>query len=163
MITDTWKDEECLCASEFTYKDNFESGKLTAVTVEYIENHETLLNSHIIGSKENIFETKWLIYNHFQYRKGLLILHGNFLYEIFDILCLNTRNFFMAKQWNFVEFNEFLNSFQIKENDFANFELIDFDVLINKRSFQIKVIGCNKYVVAETLDLRKILIKNEFI
>lgn len=153
------KHQELLCSSEFTYKDNIECGKLNRLSEQCYLDTEQLLENFTDNSDENIFEAKWLTFNDYQYRKGLLILHENFLFEIFNILCLNSRYVFLTKQWIFVEHNEFLNSFQIKENDFVDYNLIRFESLANKKSYEVKVIDKMKFVIADTLDLRKSLLK----
>lgn len=43
-----------------------------------------------------------------------------------------------------MKFNEFLNSFEMKENEFVRSELID-----SSESFEIKGIDKNKFVIAE--------------
>lgn len=153
------KHQELLCSNDFSYKDNVESGKLNRAPEDYISNNKHRLKKCIESGVEDILETKWLNFNYYQYKKGLLILYEHFLYEIFDILCLNSRYFFMTKQWVFVEFNEFLNSFQIKPNEFADYVLIDFEALTNKKSYEVKVVDQMNFVIAENLHLRKSLMK----
>lgn len=153
------KHQELLCSTGFTYRDNIECGKLNRLPEEYISNNKQILEKVIKIFSANTFETKWLVCNDYQYRKCLLILHEDFLYEIIDILCLNYRYFFKTKQWIFVEFNEFLNSFQIQENEFVDYILIDFETLTNKKSYEKKAIEKTIFVIADTLDLRRSLLK----
>lgn len=155
------KHQEILCSSEFTYSDKIECGKLINLCAEYTEKHKQLLHfclSDGLGL-ENIYEIKWFNFNNNYYRKGLLILHDNSLHEIFDILCLHSKYFFITKQYTFVKFNVFLNSFQLEENEFAAYDLIDFDNITNKKSYEVKVIDKNKFIIADTLELRRIFCK----
>lgn len=154
------KHQEMLCTSGFTYMDNIECGKLKNLSAEYIKNHRQLLDSYTSDGLDDMFETKWFNYNSNHYRNGLLIMHNNSLHEIFDILYLHSEYFFITKQLTFVEFNEFLNSFEIEENKFVEYDLIDFSKLMNKKSYEVKSIDKNKYVIADTLELRRIFLKS---
>lgn len=151
-----FKHQELMCSSDFSYKDKIESGKPMLLSREFVENHKQLFAPDLdLGE---FLEIKWFDFNNNYYRKGLMILHENCLLEICHILCSHSQYFFITKKWTFVQFNVFLNSFQFRENEVAAYDLIDFHSLTSKKTYEIKVIDTEKYIVADSLEIRRIFL-----
>lgn len=149
------KHQELLCSNGFTYTDDLECGKLRRLNAGYLAQHESLIRSRFTDNPENVFSTKWLTFNNYEYRKGLMIVYANNLHEIIDIFCDGSHYYFMTKQWTFAEYNVFLNSFEIRENELVDVDLIGFNILENKKPYQVKSIENKNFVVPENLDLTR--------
>lgn len=147
------KHQELLCKNGFSYVDDVENSVVKPLENYLASKYENLLFDTFGKDVETITEIKWLHINNYEYRKNLLVLHNSFLYQIQNILINANRHYFICKQFNAVSFNSFLNSFKIEEN--SHYILLEFSKLEHKKSYEIKSIESNTYIVAETLDLRK--------
>lgn len=147
------KHQELLCKNGFTYVDDIEKGVVVALDKNLTTNHEQLLFDTFGKEVENVTQIKWLRINNYEYRKNLLILHNFSLYQIQNILIIDNRFYFLCIQFYAVSFNSFLNSFKIEES--SNYILIELCNLENMKTYEIKFIGSDSYIVAETLELRK--------
>lgn len=146
------KHQNSLCTNGFTYKDSIENGKLVLLDNNFISKYKIILNDEFGGETINVSETRWLRINNYHYRKDLLIIYDAFLHQIQNVLVFQNRYYFLCKRFDTVSYNRFLNSFKIEENSIEI--LIELCKLQNTKSFELKLIGSENYVIASTLELR---------
>lgn len=144
--------QSSLCVNGFTYKDFIENGKATRIDSNFVSKHKSLLIDEFATDFTRSSETKWLRINNYHYRPGLLIIHDGFLHQVMNILLFENRHFFICKRMDVISYNCFLNSFEIKENTIEI--LIELSKLKITKSYEMKLIGSGKYVIADTLALR---------
>lgn len=147
------KHQSLACAHGFTYNDDIQTGMRVAPKDNL--KLKQLLNDTFENEVDNLNEIKWLRINNYEYRKGLMIVHETFLYQIHNILENEDGFFLLCKQFRVVSFNSFLNSFKIDEN--TAYGLVDLCNLKNKKTYEIRTIESNRYVVVESLELRNYL------
>lgn len=147
------KHQEQLCINGFTYVDNVEMGMEVPLDSSITSQHENLFMGIFGNEVAHIKEIKSLCINNYEFRKKLLILHDTSMYQIQNVLIIASRYYFLCKRFDVVTFNSFLNSFEIKES--TMYILVELGDLENMRTYEIKFIGSDSYVVADTLELRK--------
>lgn len=106
-----------------------------------------------VSESDLIYSVKWLQYNNYRYRPGLLILHDKFLFEIDRILIVNDEYHILCFQYEKVNFDSFLNSFKIKKTEPQRNLSVKFGSLQKKELYEKKKLNDDFYVLADTLDL----------
>lgn len=147
------KHQELMCKNEFTYANDVEKGMVVPLDNNLTTKHEKLLFDTFEKVVERVVQIKWLRINNYEYRNNLLILHNSSLNQIQNILINDNRFYFLCKQFDVVSFIPFLNSFKIEENSI--YILVELCNLKHMKSYEIKFIESDKYIAADTLDLRK--------
>lgn len=157
------KHEQNFCEKGVTCGNIVTCQKPKKIPQDLVAQHEDFLLNSIFETTEWM-ETKSLQCDNYEYRYGFLFIHDSKLYQIHNIFCLNENYVFASKRYEIVCFNEFLNSFQVKEKlnednegneDIEdNYDYIHFKELKNKVSYEIIVLSGNEYVIEEDLDFR---------
>lgn len=109
---------------------------------------------HYFSENDVVYQSNWLQLNNYKYRDGILILHNSHLFVIHNILSVNNCFYFLGKKCDVIEFDKFLNSFKIRENEYFDLELINVNNLKIKTPYEIFKIGNESYVISDTLELR---------
>lgn len=136
----------------FTYVDNVENGAPIPLDDDSISKHAHIL-AHTFGEAiEKVRKIKWLRMNNYEYRPDLLILYENSLFQIQQILMNGNHYFFLSRRYNSMDFNSFVNSFEVVET--TELVLISFSDLKYCKSYEMKSIESVNYVTADTLELR---------
>lgn len=131
-------------------------GALFSPNETFFIEHETLLNTSIFANSfSRLKETKWLRFNHFEYRQELLIVNNECFCEILKILCIDNIWSFLCKPLKVILFDPFLNSYKVEKNHTSNSILVNFESLSILRTYEICYIASDKYVKADTLELRR--------
>lgn len=94
---------------------------------------------------------KFLKYNCFQYRKGLVLIEQGNAYEILEILVCDYTYSFICKELQLLEFDSFFNSIKVGSRNTQSFTLIKFEDLKNKQTYQKTHVNRNSYIIADTL------------
>lgn len=145
------KHQTLMCTNGYTYISNIKSGVLVSLDNNFITQNEEVLNENV-GDLSKLNEIKWLRINSYEYRKDLFIVHQHFFYQIQKILIDDNCYFLFCKKFNVVAFDSFLNSFRIKED--AVLILIELSKLKNAKTYEMKTIEKDQYVICESLGLR---------
>lgn len=145
------KHQTLICTNGFTYIDNIKSGMLVSLDSNFIAQNEQVLNENV-RDLSKLSEIKWLRINSYEYRKDLFIVHQKFFYRIRKILIDDNCHFLFCQRFNAVTFVSFLNSFRIEED--VSFILIELSKLKNARTYEMKTIEKDQYVICESLALR---------
>lgn len=102
----------------------------------------------------------FLKYNKYTYRPNLFIYQNNVFKQILYVFCCNVdgkNSFsFLCDSYYICGENRFLNSFEIKKILDTAVQLISFDDLGIKNSYEGKILDNKCYVIAETLALPKL-------
>lgn len=150
------KHQQNLYSTGYSYKDDLESGALFSPNETFFIEHETLLNTSIFANSfSRLKETKWLRFNHFEYRRELLIVNNECFCEILKILFIDNIWSFLCKPLKVILFDLFLNSYKVEKNHTSNSILVNFESLSILRTYEICYIASDKYVKADTLELRR--------
>lgn len=147
--------QQNLCLSGFTYKNKIEFGATKSISNEFRLKYSEVLEIFDIDQL-TVSETKYLRFNNYEYRHGLLIIKNSVVYKIHNILVLNSDYMLLVKSMTLAIFNNFLNCFEIKENSSANYELISVHNLINKKSYEMSCVENSTYILSATVDLNKV-------
>lgn len=105
------------------------------------------------------FEAKFLHFNNYKYVKNLIIVYLSLFYEIDRIVFISNEVYFVCQPYKTVCFNKFLHSFQVEKDLSKDFIAIKFADLKHKKSYEMKILAENHYVICQTLDLHKQLNK----
>lgn len=145
------KHQSAMCLNGFTYVDDITSGDWRQMTDDFVSEHGEILQN-AFDEVTSVKQTTWLRVNNYEYRKDLLILHDSFLHSIVHVLFDGSRYFFLCCRLETLSFNKYFNSFKTKETH--QYCLIEYSKLSNKKTYEVKLIESEKYVIAETLELR---------
>lgn len=96
-------------------------------------------------------------YNRFEYRKGLMIMTGEGLFEIMYVFSNEGKLSFFCIPYNVNRFDSFYNSLEIKQmsNNVSDFTLIDLDRMDNPKSYEKKVAENKNFIICDTLEFKK--------
>lgn len=97
---------------------------------------------------------RWLNYNGYKYKEGLILNHSFSFLEIFKISFDGKDYYFVSKQHQLVQFHKTSNSVQITELEPILFSFIELSKLTNKKVYEKKLIKDEIHIVADTLDLK---------
>lgn len=141
--------------NDCSYKDEIHFGKKTFLdddAVGKVRTSFTMSNDE----DENYFEIKWLKFNNFKYKKGLIVSDGFFLYEICKIALITENVYFIVKSIEFMEKDLYSLSIKIRDILPPKYNVIDFQKLKNKQCYDKKRIGEEMFVVTDTVDLENL-------
>lgn len=136
-----------------TCNDEIICQKRMPIPQEIISQHEILI-SRLGSISDDLVQTNSLSCNSYEYKSGFLFVHDSLLYQIHNIFCTGDKYFFLSKRYEVLLFDDFLNSFQVREMNECDFVLVDFAHLKNKVSYEIKFLSGNEYVIEENLEFR---------
>lgn len=119
----------------------------------FLKDHIDLLRKYI-DYNEDIYETKWLMHNIFNYRKGLFIFMRNSMFQIENILVNNFNYYFLCAQFDFVDYDKFLNSIRIQRRQPVHYSVVKFSCLANKTAYENQVLEEKNYIILDNLDLK---------
>lgn len=142
------KHQQIMSRCKNTYDQKISSGKKTKTV-----NISVLGNITEISDNDVIYEIKWLQYNSFRFRPGLLILHRKLLYEIEKLMIVNDEYYVLCFQYESVNFDTFLNGLKVNKLEPKKFAFNKFDSLEKKILYEKKKLNGDLYVTADTLDL----------
>lgn len=143
------KHQQMMCVNGFTYKDNIEHGVLRPFKEENIP--ESVRNCKFSGS---IYIAKFVRINNFRYSKGLLVVHQGIFHEI-DSIIYNMGNFHISCCPRTVDsFDIFLNSLKLKKPGEDSSMIFKISELVHTKTYQIKTLANDRYVISDSLDLR---------
>lgn len=117
-----------------------------------LENKD-LLEQHF-NAGENINEMKKLKYNGIQYCQGLFVHSNNSMYKILKILDAQSNIFFFCSQFDFVSYDDFLNSIKISQSEPNMFNILSFENLNNKEVYESCILNEEFYIILDTLALK---------
>lgn len=136
-----------------------EYGKRTKkLDLKFFEEWKAIFEAQNIFTSDNILETPFLKYNIFEYRKGILIFSEKSLFEINRVFVLGSDYYFACVQYEFIEYDSFLNSIEIRECDPSVMSLKKFSSMKNRTVFEIKKLNSKLYIILDTLDLKSLYV-----
>lgn len=154
------KHQQMLASNSVVLNNQIHSGKKTIIekSSKYTKDLENLVRTQI---NENIYSVSWLSCNEYYYKKNLVILNESKLFEIESILFYNNSFYFVCNEISFISIDSYLNSLKIKISEKCDFKIFDFEKLSNKKSFEIKKLGFESYIIMNSLELRHAFVKNQ--
>lgn len=150
------KHQQHLSTSEYSFTDSFQRTALVTVSTRFIAENKILIDSK--WGHKLIHQSKHLQFNSFQYSKDLIIIHNNALYKIRKIIfCENVYSFICEKLLP-VKWVNFLNSFKVSA-DLSGPIIIDLEELQTKKSFELKRIESEYFIIGDTNEIRNVLME----
>lgn len=138
LLSIAMKHQEKLVAVKNSFQDKSETGAQKKVNnVDFLKFKN--IPQFQFADSSTIKTTKWFLFNGYRYKQGILISYNNFLNEIRDILLVHDEIYFVCVQHEIVEFNTFLNSFQIRQRETDPLTLVQFYALKNKKPYSKKI------------------------
>lgn len=136
----------------FTYVDEIHSASTQkCISWEVLENVD--LDDVDV---DHINEIDFFSCNSYQYKIGFFIVHDSKFWQITHILTNNEHKFwFVCVFFEILRFNDFCNSFEIKKSSEKSFNLISFENLANKTSYEKKYSKGSNHIIVDTLDISK--------
>lgn len=150
------KHQQMVSVINDSYTDKFTHGK----TSKLIDAFQIDLLRKYSDCEREIYVTKHMRYNVFNYRKGLFLLAKNNIYQIEQIVVGNSDYYFLCSHFDFVQFDTFLNSIKIWKRLPANYDVLKFSCLENKNVFEKKILDGESYIILETLESKQIYSSN---
>lgn len=150
--------QQHICMTENIFTNKIDYGKrLKPIKVKFFDEHKDLFEANNISHDENLLlETTWLSYNSFNYKQGLFIYAENSLFEIKKTLIYSSEPYLFCNQVEFIKFDSFLNSIEVKSCVPANFKVFKFTSLKSKFVYESKKLNSKVYIILETLDLKSL-------
>lgn len=156
-ITD--RHQNHLCTVDNIYTDHHEHGKRAKkIDLKFFDEWKSIFEAQNIFTSDNIFETPFLKYNIFDYRKGMLIFSEKILFEINRVLISESDYYFACNQYEYIAYDSFLNSIEIRKCDPSVMSLKKFSSIKNKTVFELNKINSKLYIILETLDLKSLYV-----
>lgn len=148
------KHQQKMVGNKNTYKDEMQTGKKIPLENVDVINYENLL-SPFLNDNKKILQTKWLKWNGYDYRKGLIIIFNHTLYEIANILAnIENHFYFLCFQLTFLSADKFSNSLKINTTQPLKHVLIEFDTIEKHKPYEKKNIRGDFYIICDTLHLQ---------
>lgn len=139
--------------SGFSNKDDIEWGLLKSFEKESLIDSELL--NEFIDVLMPVYETKYLLLNHYKYMPAIMIIHDGFFHEIIHIICICDEFYFVCKRYLMMEFDPFYNSFHVEKEESSKLTLIKFKDLLHFKSYELKSVNTNSYIISSNRDMYK--------
>lgn len=148
------------CMTEKIFTDRFDHGKtVKPIDIQFFDDHENLfIANNICNNEKLLLETPWLSYNSFNYKLGFFIFAENCLFKIEKILIYSSEYYLLCNRFEFIKYDSFLNSIEIKENEPVSVGFFKFNSLESKFVYESKKLSGRIYIILETLDLKSLLV-----
>lgn len=118
------------------------------------QKYESFVKRDINADFDTIRVHKFAKHDSIDYRESSLLVENGRIYEIVNILSINSNVFFLCELYQICVFNEFLNSFEIEKSD--SVIVLSFDKLQNKIVYD-KMFAEGKYfIIADKLNIAKL-------
>lgn len=141
------KHQKKMCAEGFGYENDIETSKPKKFDSNHYRNQFSVL--------QNVSEVNYLRFNNYDYEKDLLFDFNSKFYQIQHILCDSSKYYLLAKEFNILNFDKFLNSFSVEVSSPDNFILVNLNDLKQKQTFEIKKLFNREYIYVETLEVKR--------
>lgn len=145
--------QQHIAMSDFGLKDKISSGIRSLMTIDKCEDDYELIN--ICLNNRGVYETKYFCYNNYKYKNRNMIINGNTLFQIRKILIIDEEFYFHCSTYVLLEFNSFYFAYKIHPKSPEEKTILKFDGLSSKAPYEIKTVGSEEFIIAETLDVRK--------
>lgn len=150
------KHQQTMSKQENSYIDEITTGKKRNLCDTFINDHELIFANHISDGTV-VREVKWLRCNGITFKKGYLILNESQVFEIVKILCIDDEYKFVCIKFDNLGLDTYSNSYEIKQGFPIIFFFINFDSSIHKESYEYKKCTEKCYLIADTLELEKLI------
>lgn len=148
--------QQHMCMAQNTYVNHISHAKKTkTVETQFIFDHAELFDAHNI-QETDIFEVQWLKYNSFDYRENIFVYSDGFLFQIKKNFKQSAEYYLFCIRFNFVEYEQFLNSIEIKNCEPVDFALIKFSSLEDKHNYEATRLKEKLFIILDTLNLKNI-------
>lgn len=148
--------QQHMCMAQNTYVDHISHAKKTkTVETQFIFDHAELSDAHNI-QETDIFEVPWLKYISFDYRENIFVYSDRFLFQIKKNFKQSAEYYLFCIRFNFVEYEQFLNSIEIKNCEPVDFALIKFSSLEDKDNYEATRLKEKLFIILDTLNLKNI-------
>lgn len=147
------KHQQMISMVDSSYTDKFENGKLIEVSAEFLGDHYELLTKYF-NCGDQIYETKWLEHNIFNYRQGLFVFDKDELFQIDKIIIKGSNFYFFCTRFEFVEFEQFINAIKIRKCYPIFYCILKLSSLDNMNVYEKQVLDEEYYIILDTLELR---------
>lgn len=119
--------------------------------LEFCEHIECLPDNH---NNKPIFVLKFFSYNNQRFEKGFLIIYAGSLYEIENIIEIDTEIYFQCIRYMLLEYDVFFNSYKISSTTPILQKTLKFENSGIIYPLEKKKIGLDQYIRAQTLDVK---------
>lgn len=155
------KHQQCLAASENTFRDKITHSKEKKVDLGLIKsNFNNSIVSHVLNSS-TVFEHDSFSFNSYRYERNSIISYKKELYEIEMILFTDSKPHFVAVKLEFVGVHDFSQGLEVRKPNLSScvFSLIKFDNLSYKKPYCCKFMNKKQFVIIDNRDIIKTLEK----
>lgn len=143
--------QEAMCIKGNNLKDVFLFTKREKINVNFLTK---FVDMNSIKVDENrIFTIRCMTYNSFAFKRDKIFAHQSSLYKIILVLEMDTTIFFASQKVEIIGIDNFSQSIKIKWTLDERFDLIKFEMIDHKKSYVIKTIEDETFVIIDDLDL----------
>lgn len=147
--------QQHISISDFGIKDIVSCGTKHPLTINDCNEDENLIA--ILNSYDaKIHVTKYLCFNEFKYKKGVFIMSDD-LFEIKNVLIIKDEFHFYCDEYEIKEFDSFFHAYKIVLRQPIKTKLVPLQSLEVKKPLEMKIVAGERFLLAETLDIRKCL------
>lgn len=118
---------------------------------------EKTLISNNFPFLDKLFSLEWFSLNANVYRKGLFVIHNHKFTQIDNVYIYEDDMYIVGAKWDYIEFNNFLNSLEISKPESSEKLLIKFNELKCKQLFEFKSIDHKYFIIADTLIVKQLM------
>lgn len=108
-------------------------------------------------SLDDLFVIPWFSLNSTVYKKNLFVISDRKFCQIENLYTSINEQYISCIQWDYICFDEFLNSLQITKSEPNVRKLINFAELKEKQVFECKRLNNRFYVIADTLLVKMVM------
>lgn len=119
------------------------------------QKYELFLKRDINIDLTGIRVHKFASYDNIQYREGSLLIDNDRIYEIVNILSINSNVFFICDLYRVCTFNDFCNCIEIEKAD--SVIILNFDKLENKLVYDKMYVNGKFFIIADVLKIAKLI------
>lgn len=146
-----------ICWKQSSYNDEIEMSKKFKLFTECADFSlfQSILEKNNLSDLDNSKSLKFLKVNGITYRKGIMLINENSLFEIVFVLNKNDEYFLIGHRYKVIRFVEYLNSFEIEKLPFGpeNIQIIEVLRITNHEVLEKKIALRSIYIIADTLEI----------
>lgn len=138
------------------YVDRIERAKLTTSltrSANFLKYNDIFSLPDVLLNFENAVIIKYVDFNGFEYRSGLLMVIDGSVFEVLDVLLNKEEYYLILASYRVLKYNKFCCSYIIEKNQGASYIWKKLDCSTNKKTFTKTICANEINLIANSLDI----------
>lgn len=145
------KHQQALCLNGVSFIDDVQRGHMKPINNNHP--HIDFLAAIFENDISAVNELKFLNINSYDYRKDLFVVNDTKFHQIECVYVKGDNHYLQCKSYTVKSFDVFLNSFEIEQDEFIEFEMFNVDSLKHSKTYEMQYLLSKQYIKAETVDI----------